>query len=294
MKLLLISLIAFQTFGAFADKRSVDLAWGPVEGATAYELKIKSVTRPNSNPLFFKTKKAQWTGKIRPGEYEMNIRSYDKRQVPGPWSDKINFWAKVPPPVLIEPKNKTVIESPVEGGLEVKFVWKNPYMAPSFKLIVSSPESGFEKIEDVAFDGFNITSSAEAAVTLPVGLEYKWMVQAVHSDNSLGDLTEKPHELVILAPPLKEPKLLQEKSEFMRILTWEQIPEATAYGVRVLRVHKGKWNVVLHDKDRAVPEVEMPLDHLSGRYRLEVQAKAAGRKPSSIVKEDFILKGGFR
>jgi hypothetical protein len=235
-----------------------------------------------------------WTGKIRPGEYEMNIRSYDKRQVPGPWSDKINFWAKVPPPVLIEPKDKTTIESPVEGGLEVKFIWKNPYMAPSFKLIVSSPESGFEKVEDITFEGFNITSTAEAVLSLPVGLEYKWMVQAVHSDNSLGDLTDKPNEFVILAPPLPEPKLLQEKSDFMRILTWEQIPEATAYNVRVLRANKGKWNVVLHDKEREVPEVEMPLDHLSGRYRLEVQAKAVGRKPSSVVKEDFILKGGFR
>jgi hypothetical protein len=276
----------FTSMSLYANQRSVDLAWGPVEGALEYELKIKSVTRKDSKNLFFKTKSAKWSGKIKPGEYEMNIRTYDRRGVPGPWSDKVNFWAKVPSPVFIEPQEGAMIESPTEGGHEVQFSWNNIYAVKNFKLIVSSPDVAYEQVID--------TADTKVSVHLPVGLEFECRVQAVHGDGSLGDLADEPTKFTILAPALANPKLLPEKSNFMRILTWEPVPEAQAYKVRLLKARKNGWNVIINDQDREVTEVEMPLDHPPGKYKLEVQATAKGRKPSSISEEEFILKGGFR
>lgn len=284
----LIVVILFAHFAAAAElsKRSVDLGWEPVEGAIGYELRIKSLSRENAKPLLFRTKKASWVGRIAPGEYEMNIRSYDKRSVPGPWSEAVKFWAKVPPPLLIQPKPHEVIESGQEGIAHVQFEWANPFQQNKFNLKIISEPAGFEKSVEVTV--------TNPIVELPVGKRYKWQVQAVHSDGSMGELSPEPGDFTLLAPALPPPNLLVDKSDFMRLVTWEAVPSAEAYSVRLFRSLGKSWTVILEDKKLLVPEVELPLESPQGKYKLEVQALAEGRKPSSVSEQTFMLKGGFR
>src|SRR5437868_4889588 len=71
------------------SQRSVELEIEAVDGASSYEIEL--ISMQNKKVLNFKMKTPLWKAKVKPGLYEMRLRSYDSRGVPGEWSENEKF-----------------------------------------------------------------------------------------------------------------------------------------------------------------------------------------------------------
>jgi hypothetical protein len=291
--LVLLLLVASFVLPVYAEednpKRWVNLDWEPVEGAKAYQVEITRILAEGERkkPVLFKVKEARWKAKINPGQYEMRLRSYDARGVPGLRSEAIDFWVKLKAPKLIAPVAKDRFETNEEKEFEVQFKWLPEAGATEYLVEVKN-----EKGEVIVSDKF---SETEASIELPVASSYQWRVTAVMGGGALGEQQDFAREFLLLGKKLETPKIEKPAHRFVQKLNW-QLPAYTEnFSYRLHRKKKnGKWKRIESVKKTDLIEIPFAAKYRGGTYRLQVKAHAKGRPSSDTSQVIFPVHNGSR
>ncbi|MCB9092204.1 MAG: hypothetical protein H6621_00615 [Halobacteriovoraceae bacterium] len=142
MKYLVLILSIIVSLQAQASKW-IDLSWDEVEGAKFYEIEINNIRKGKRFPIgVFQSDNATYKKKVKPGLYQLRIRTVDSRGVPGGWSDYMKFTVDVSEIERFRPLDKEKIPN-VGNALEeeVDFVWEKIEGITSFYIIIYDAEN---------------------------------------------------------------------------------------------------------------------------------------------------------
>lgn len=275
--------------GLGADfRRSVDLEWEPIDDAPMYEIEISKHLGggKRKDPQIFKVKKASWTGKLKPGQYEMRLRSFDSRYVPGDWSPPALFWVRLPLPKALKPAADEQFKAPDDRSTDLLFAWEAVAGAKQYKIEVKSLKGDWNKSETV--------TETSAHVEVPVAKQFAWRVTALLPDEeSEAEPGEFANRFSVIGAAIETPKIAVPSTEFVRELTWDKAEHAEKYEYAISRLDKAAW-VPVENGTTKLTRVNFNEKHLGGQYRIVVKALADAREPSAEALVEFKVYDGDR
>ncbi|MCB0413020.1 MAG: fibronectin type III domain-containing protein [Bdellovibrionales bacterium] len=288
-KLLILTLFTLSTVMCmdlvFAqNKRIISLEWEPVEEATAYEIQFTSVPEnPDEKSKTFKkvVESSEWNGLLPLGKYDFRVRSYDKRGVPGQWSNSEVINVKISTVKAISPKDKTKIYSKNDDNQEIEFVWVQGKQDDTYKLIIESKDKEIKKELK--------TSETSLKAELPVGRHYIWRVE-IDQETVLKEPAGSGNHLIIVGKKLDTPKI-NPPGDKPEALTWQPVEHADAYSYYIATERPDKkWKIVT--KKKKVPDlsISVPETFPDGKYKIAVKAHGKLRMNSDKSTLEFNLQ----
>lgn len=286
---ILIILIVSSVWAQEVYKKTISFDWDPVPGAVKYEVKFTNYK--NGTPVVTSqfTSTNSYYGAIPPGYYKMSLRSLDKRNVPGVWSEEVEF------PVLLDKvkvslpaKENLSITSPNEDYQEVDFAWQPVLGADKYHLVIRDMESGKSLFE-------NYFAETMAKVNLPVGAKYSWSIMAVDNADLKSD-AETDGEIVVYGGKLKKPVIGTPENQFVREIKWNEDSFVTNYTIELQKFNptSKKWEKKVEDKSFKGNKISFDDRWPGGSYRVILQAKGYLRPPSDKSVLNFKVKSGDR
>ncbi len=271
------------------DRGLTNFEWDPMPGAKFYEVEItpQSKMKDNSGPLIFKVETTSWTGKLTPGNYTMRLRSKDKRDVPGEWSESTEFNVKVDPVRTIFPNNKEEISSNETELFECEFKWIRDEFAKLYEITIKDV-NGRELYKSSTEENF-------LKYKLPVAAKYSWSIVAFDFSNQKGKSLQNEINFTILGEELKMPMIITPETPYVRQLTWSPSEKNDVYKLKLQRKDNSslKWKDVeaLETKDTSI---EFQKKWKGGQYKLSVSAIGNLRIPSKTHTIIFPVAKGDR
>lgn len=268
--------------------RDVSLEWESIDAAAGYDIEVAERT-PKAPPKAtkFSTREPIWKGRLSPGDYQMRVRSKDRRQVPGDWSAWMEMTVLLSPPSSKDLQPKQKLQSKRPENLDYLFRWDPVPGAESYQLKVEGP--GGDLIHDVEI------KKTETELTLPVAKNLKWTLSA---KNSGGLVSESPlqGEMEIWGPQLTKTEIMAPENAFVRELRWKRSPyaEGVDYSLQRRDPETKKWITVENKKNTPDERLSVPLSWPGGVYRLSLRANAPLRKTSKVTSLSFRLHNGDR
>jgi hypothetical protein len=172
--MLLVSLLLAGLTCRRATAGEVVISWQPEPSAMSYELEV----RRNEQVVFQKSFPSgghDWRGTLPYGSYVYRLRTFDRAERAGPWSDPISFLVSPPPPRLIVPLDySTVLWQPSES---LSFRWTEIPDATRFILTVKGKSGTIER---------SVQGTEATLQGLGEG-EYAWRVQPVLERSGNGE-----------------------------------------------------------------------------------------------------------
>lgn len=286
---LLISLIVSQLWAQEVYKKTISFDWDPVPGAVKYEVKFTNYK--NGTPVVTSqfTSTNSYYGAIPPGYYKMSLRSLDKRNVPGVWSEEVEF------PVLLDKvkmslpnKENVSYSSQNDDYQEVDFVWTPVLGADKYQLVIRDIESGKALFE-------NYFTESATRVNLPVGAKYSWSVTALDNSDLKSD-AETTGEITVFGAKLKKPILETPENQFVREIKWKDNIYAANYFVELQKYNPStkKWERKVEEKTYKGNKISFDDKWPGGQYRIILQAKGNLRADSDKSALNFKVKNGDR
>jgi hypothetical protein len=282
--------LALAVFGAEAAdrvRRNVLIEWEKIDGASAYEVQVVRKDDSMKKPLRFKTKEPKWSATIKPGLYNMQIRSYDDRGVPGDWSPPSELTVKLPAIIALAPSANEVVNASAEKSDEVRFKWEPVSGAIKYRIHAQSASGAWTADKDV--------DTNSATLDAPAGEFINWTVVAIDDKDETGDTWEAPQSFELRGPPLAKPDIEKPISTYLKELKWKQPDFASnySYTLKYLNPQTKKWEQIDTKSGQSENVIKLDTSRPTGRYRLYVQAKAERRKPSPYAQLDFDMRGGY-
>lgn len=281
------------TFGlpALAEekiRRNVEVEWDSVEGAAQYEVQVFNKSEKAKKPMRFKTQTPNWSATIKPGFYEMQIRSFDDRGAPGDWSPPSELRVKLPSVVQTSPKNEAEITAHSEDLERVTFRWVSVTGAAKYRLAVRSSSTKWGVEKDV--------TDTQVDVEVPVGEQLNWNVTAIDGEGEVGDVNRSDMPFLMKGPKLSPPSIEKPVSKYVEEIRWASPNKAKTYTyeLKFKNPQTKKWEKIDAQDAFAGNVLKLDIARPSGKYRLKVQAFADRRNPSKPVQLDFETHGGFR
>lgn len=270
-------------------RRQVNLEWEEVPGATQYEIQVTRILKGNERkkPVYFKLNKSVWSAAINPGQYEMLLRSYDSRGVPGEWSEPVEFWVKIAAPEIVHPKSNSMVQAEDDETDDLKLQWQPVEGAAEYEIEISSEDGDYKETRK--------TKDTELSLDLPVAKKYSWRVTAVMPEGERGEEWEAPQEFAFVGSQLEPPLIEKPISKFVQSLQWNRPEHAQSYSLVLFEKQEdGKLKPV--EKQTQIESTSVPFDlsRPSGQYVLKLIAEAPLRKRSEISELEFEIKGGLR
>lgn len=257
-----------------AESRTVTISWEEVLNANYYEILF---TNENNKEFNYKTSSAEWSGELEYGKYNLKIRSYDSRDVPGKWSTNETVFIKYKSVKLELPTNKKKINSKNEDLQKVKLKWSTAGPSAIYKLKVKSKYSKADKELEI--------KSTETELELPVADIYTWTVQPYYNDIA-GQLSEES-SFAITGPKLSKPIFKTPESQFTDTIEWKQSKFTKLNYVKIEHKRKSGWKTVSVKK---ISDNKISLDKFNGgNFRLSLMSKSPLRKSSDVVKLEHYL-----
>ncbi len=279
--------LAFQAKAAERVRRNVEIEWESVQGATAYEVQVVRKDDQKKKPLKFKTKEPKWSATIKPGIYNMQIRSYDDRSVPGDWSPASELTVKLPAVIALTPSTNQVVNSTADKSDDVEFKWEPVPGAAKYKVHAQSADGSW--VADKDTDGNSVS------LNVPAGHFINWDVTAIDPKEEIGDKWEAPQSFEMRGPPLAKPSIEKPISQYIKEVKWKTPDYAStySYSLKYFNPTVKKWEPVEAKPDHKENILKLDTSRPTGKYRLQVQAMGERRKPSPTTQLDFDMKGGF-
>ena len=286
--LTLLLLVPLEVLAQSRVRRNVEIEWEPVEGATGYEVQVVRKDDPKKKQLRFRSKDAKWSATIRPGEYDMQIRSYDDRGVPGSWSPPSSLLVRLPQVIPILPATNQVLLADDDDNDDAEFKWEPVPGAKSYKFKAHSASGSWNAEKEVA--------DTKISLEVPAGEFINWEVTAVSSKDEAGEPWGTPQSFEMRGPPLAGPALEKPMNKYVKELTWKQPKYATSYNYDLYHFdkEKRKWVKVSSGRDYKDTKIDLDISRPSGTYRMQLQALADRRRPSKPITMQFETIGGFR
>lgn len=269
-------------------RRNVQIEFETVEGATFYEVQVVRKDDRSKKQLRFKTKEPLWEANIKPGIYEMQVRAYDDRDVPGDWSPPTDLQVRLPAIIVKGPAPEATVQASDAKEQEVKLEWEPIPGAQSYKVILKGANDAFKIEKEV--------KEPRLETAVPVGHEVSWNVAAVDDRGEDGEQSSDMYKFKLQGPPLEKPQISKPISKYVRELEWAAPDNATyySYNLSYYNPKKKGWESVAAKADSKENKFKMDVTKPSGKYRLQVQAHGEYRNPSKPAQLDFYSQGGFK
>jgi hypothetical protein len=264
------------------SKRSVELELEEIPGATAYEIELKNDSTDNVQTFNLKT--PNWKARIRPGQYSLRMRSFDHRNVPGPWSSATPVVVKLQKVKLLTPTPAAEILSKEEKTATVKFSWTKISEANKYEVTV---------IADNQDPIVSTTRSTEIEIELPVAKAYRWSVAAMSKNEHKGDADENQNTFTLIGAPLEAPEIQIPDDKYVTKINWAPTQHAVSYNYSVQR-KDGKWKKLDVKKEFVNTEVPIAVNWPGGKYKVSVQANSNLREKSKTSSVEFEVWNGDR
>lgn len=287
---ILFTILTGMALNAAEDyKKVISFDWDPVVGAKRYQVQFKNQKNNSELVTDFITETNSYTGPIPPGLYKMRLRSMDNRNVPGVWSEEVEF------PVLLD---KVDVTKPARMDLEIKsnsaetgeisFEWKPVLGADKYTLKIVDAETAIAILDQPIDD-------VKAVVTLPVGKKYSWFISAMDI-GGLKSETETTGDVTLIGKKLDKPTITTPENEFVREITWGHDPLAHTYSIELQKFNsaKKKWQRLVQDSSYVGSKIVIDSKWPGGTYRMIVQSTAKLRHPSDKAALTFKVKNGDR
>src|SRR5262249_47209006 len=139
-------------------------------------------------------KEPVWYANIKPGVYDMQIRSYDDRGVPGAWSPPEPLTVKLPTVIQTTPPSGAVVSAHDQEVEEILLRWEPVPNAAKYHVIMRSRAGKF------TFDQESL--EPQIRVRVPVATVYDWNVTAISPVGDPGDENPSPTPFEVHGPPL--------------------------------------------------------------------------------------------
>lgn len=285
--LILLLLSAFAPSSAVGQSlphRSVSMDWDAIEGAAGYD--IEFVSKPKFQKIFG-VKKPEWTGKLRPGHYQMRIRAKDRRQVPGDWSEFEPITVQLEKMNWLTDRADWKYQATHRDEWKVHLEWKPVPGARAYTLTLESDDPSFKRHEEI--------NGTQTSLELPVAHLYKVQVEAL-GPNDLKSESPAIGSIEITGPALSTPKIKKPENKFVRELTWSK-DEKSKNGS--LKVHwkdevTGKWKEMLNTTVADQGQYDFPSEWPGGLYRVNLKSEAPLRLASKPTQIEFSVENGDR
>jgi len=277
------------TAGAYERvRRNVEIEWEVVDAATLYEVQVTRREDKKKKPMRFKVKTPKWSATIKPGLYDMQIRSYDDRGVPGDWSPASELLVKLPAVIAQNPNAGQVIQAKDESAQKLTFKWLPVPGARKYKIKANAVNGLWSSEKEV--------EGTTWPVNAPVGQVIHWQVTALDEKNDDGESWESPQIFELRGPPLRKPSIEAPISAYLREIKWAAPSHAKhySYDLKYFNAKTKKWEAVESKPEHSNNILPLDTSRPTGKYRLQVQAHGEHRAPSALVKLDFDMMGNFR
>lgn len=268
-------------------RRLVNFEWDPIEGATSYEIEIRQTNKKEAKPYSFKIKDPSWNGRLPSGRYQMKLRTFDHRSVPGDWGEGQDFDVNLENVVLKFPQPDVELPTKEEKEDEIKLVWAPVGGADSYNLEITGANGEFTKTEELTRTTYSIT--------LPVAQRYTWKVSAKSKAGMTSDAISVS-EFSLLGTKIAKPKIENPDSEFVRELKWQAPEHADRYDLAISHFNKAtkKWEVKQQYRDVSEPRVPFDDKWPGGQYKVSVRAKGQMWQSSDVATAPFKVRDGER
>lgn len=280
---LMISLVLFSPV-AFSQTentpRTVVLELESVEGATQYEVEVVGENENRKQKL----KDSVWKSQLVPGQYQIRLRVYDDRGVPGEWSDSIPLTVQLEKVTTTNPKNGTRLATDSTSEESVLLQWKPVPFATEYLVKV------FKQNHEVFLE--KRTRETQIEVDLPIAQNYIWSVQALNQKGIPSETVDETLEFTVLGGQLDPPKLkainLDEKQTALAI--WDSSEGAETTKMIFAIKQKETWRNSrpwMTSKENQRILGKLPEETL---YRLELISLSELRKDSISSVEYFEIR----
>lgn len=264
--LLLLLIVAIFTPTLWA--KEINLKWGKIKGASKYNIQL-SKDRSFTNPVLSrKTAKQSYKTNLDPGIYHLRVRSIDKLDRPGKWSQPFRLVVTAP---IVSKKKKPESVSYFSKKPKVKAAWKAKGKATSYKVIVKKKgQIVFSEETDEPTTSFEPEKPGKYLVYVRSGYEGFYGKPALVK------------QIVVKKQDLKAPTWKSDKSEYSHQsaipFEWETTIGAPAFKLSVYKVEDTRSPA---SEGQLVKEVDgirsteyqiKPLP--PGKYIAAVQSKA--------------------
>ena len=268
-----------------SSKRKVSLELEAVDGATQYEIELTS--KRNNKRQNFKMKDPLWKASVRPGEYSLRMRAYDKRKVPGPWSESLPFLVKLPNAQLLSPIDLASVKADDDKSYSVEMKWAPVPDAKKYILKVTDLDS-----KEEFKDSF---SSSEGSLRLPVAKKYSWSVTSVDKNGNESEPNEEPFQFTLIGAPIKTPEITPPEDIWVQQIRWSTPEYARNFSYLLQKKSSsGGWEKILVKTAEPSSELPFSIDYPGGLYRLGVKAEGELRAPSKMSVIEFEVFSGDR
>lgn len=302
-------------------QRSVELELEAIEGATNYEIELISLA--NKKVLNFKMKNPVWKAKVRPGLYEMRLRSFDSRGVPGEWSAAEKFAVNFAAPTLIAPVANEKKKTGEDGAYATEFKWSPVPGAKKYRVtvqerlapkVLTTPEGTTVQMDAATGDAppaaaaatpdtasmepaktfTDTTDETSLTIKLPVAMAYEWTVVALMQNNEEGDKPEASVPFELLAEPIETPDIDRPEDKYVQKISWDRPDNVETFDYSVQRKENGVWKTVARQMGTSSNELIFSNEWQGGDYRLNVRATGKYREPSKFSSVEFPVHAGDR
>lgn len=277
--------------GPILPARDVSLEWETIEGAVTYDVEVRRKSSvPDAaavEPELHTTRDAIWKGRLSPGYYTMRVRSKDRRQVPGDWSEPVELTVMLEPPVSKNLKSEARIDAADPLVHRTPFAWNPVPGADLYELKVEDQDGKAVKTLE--------TETTNVEIDLPVARALRWTLIAKNREG-LSSETPLNGKLEIWGPALAKPELQEPVNGFVRELKWKNAPYAgnVHYSVQVRDPKTRKWRSVDMQKDFIGDQIKFAAAWPGGDYRFSMRSQGDFRKPSKIASISFPVIDGDR
>lgn len=256
------------------ESRTVTLSWEPVQNANYYEILF---INEDAKEFRYKTPSAEWKGTLSYGKYNLKIRSYDSRDVPGKWGTDEVVYIKYKAVGLNLPRHKSKIKSSQDELQKINFSWSEAGPSAKYKLIISSKDNNFNKELEL--------NSTSTEVELPVADIYSWTVQAFYKD--IAGIVSSKSIFAIYGPQLNQPSFKTPENQFSEELEWTQSKYTKKNIIKIEQKVNNSWKTL---QVKSLTDNKIDLSSIEGGdIKLSLISKAPLRKSSNTVSINHYL-----
>lgn len=270
--------------------REVEIEFNPVDGAISYEIKAQNKAEASTNPIIFVSPTSSITKRLPLGTWIIEVRSIDRRRVPGRWQSigELNIGFKTPQ--ISYPKDKIVLKTNPGEVLPVEFKWSSFHPKAEYLLTI-------ENDDHTAIDVKQVVTGESVIIPLKTG-RYSWSLTSNPPVGIEKDGKDpEPSTFQISAGKLESPVIETNKKKNPRVINWTLPNHATESLIKV----EFKNNKINTDQDNTASRTvfsersqstswDVPEDLSDGIYKFSIIATADGFEPSTETSFSFQIK----
>jgi hypothetical protein len=274
MKKLIICATLLMTTFAYANKRMVEMAWGPTPGAIAYEFKLYKIIK-GSEKVFStdKLNSTLWSKDLTPGEYAFQIRSLDYRNVAGAWGKKKYFKVSLPTVKQLSPVVNQGFDLIEDDEINISFIWEEIPEADRYNFKLMAPDGSIIKNEN--------TTDTAIGLDFEKPGKYFWKVTALSSKDGTPSNTEFKKFFVIHPPKMPAPEVQFDVNDKFFSVKWDSSNLSKKDKITIYLKKNGKWTPIFKDEKKRIRKVNLIKNKIpKGQYKLKLLSFTDNGRPS--------------